>query len=265
MSGRQWPGEGRSGNDRLRLRRFGIYTVFVNPERCIGCLQCEIACAVEHSDSRDGSTAFLETPLPRKRVHVGAGPVPTTAYPNRCRHCDPAPCQRVCPTGAITRDDAEGLVLIDAGRCIGCAMCAVVCPFDVVTFHPLAGGYRPDSAVAVKCDGCEQRVRRGEEPACAEVCKVDALVYGEINELMASGRLRETGAVLAASGVTPTALPGGDPLADLRAWGDAQLNAAVSASTAWQQRWRTGGEAPPDRNAGGTGPTTDTKEEGGTP
>ncbi|MGD8533923.1 MAG: 4Fe-4S binding protein, partial [Gammaproteobacteria bacterium] len=28
-------------------------TVFVNPERCIGCRQCEFACAVEHSHSRD--------------------------------------------------------------------------------------------------------------------------------------------------------------------------------------------------------------------
>ena len=239
--------------------------VFVNPERCIGCLQCEIACAVEHSVGQDESTAFLEIPLPRKRVHVEAGPVPTTAYPNRCRHCDPAPCQRVCPTGAITRDDVEGLVLIDAARCIGCAMCAVVCPFDVVTFHPLVGGHRPDSAVAVKCDGCEQRVRRGEEPACAEVCKVDALVYGEINELMTSGRLRESGAVLAASGVTPTELPGGDPLAGLHAWGHARLQAAAAGSAAWQQRWRTDREVLPDQDATGTGPTNNTTREGGTP
>jgi carbon-monoxide dehydrogenase iron sulfur subunit len=239
--------------------------VFVNPERCIGCLQCEIACAVEHSEGQDESTAFLETPMPRKRVHVEAGPVPTTAYPNRCRHCDPAPCQRVCPTGAITRDDAEGLVLVDAGRCIGCAMCAVVCPFDVITFHPLAGGYRPDSAVAVKCDGCEERVRQGVEPACAEVCKVDALVYGDINELVASGRVRESGAVLAAAGVTPTELPGGDPLAGLHAWGHARLQAAVSGSTAWQQRWRTGREPRPDDGANGKRPNEDTTREGGTP
>ena len=125
-------------------------TVFINPERCIGCLQCEIACAVEHSTSQDTAAAFLETPIPRKRVHVEAGPVPTTAFPNRCRHCDPAPCQRVCPSGAITRDEAEGLVLIDPQRCIGCAMCAVVCPFDVVTFHPLAEGPGPETNVAVK-------------------------------------------------------------------------------------------------------------------
>jgi carbon-monoxide dehydrogenase iron sulfur subunit len=184
--------------------------VFVNPEKCIGCLHCQIACAIEHSQSRDDATAFAERPVPRTRIHVDPGPVAATAYPNRCRHCEPAPCQSVCPTGAITRDTADGIVLVEAARCIGCAMCAVVCPFAVLTFHPLADGPGPDVAVAVKCDGCIERLRRGEPPACAEACKVGALVYGDINDLVAEGRLRETGAVLAASAVVASASANGD-------------------------------------------------------
>jgi len=179
-----------------------VRSVFVNPERCIGCRQCEIACAIEHSAGQDPMSAFLETPVPRTRVHVGQGIEPTTAFPNRCRHCDPAPCQQVCPTGAITRDERFDVVLVDAGRCIGCAMCAVVCPFDVITFYPLAGGSDSHTAVAVKCDGCEERLERGENPACVEACKVDALVFGELNALVQEARLRETGAVLAAAGPT---------------------------------------------------------------
>jgi Fe-S-cluster-containing dehydrogenase component len=108
-------------------------------------------------------------------------------------------------------------------------MCAVVCPFDVLTFHPLVGSLNLETAVAVKCDGCLDRVSRGEAPACAEACKVDALVYGEINELMASGRLRETGAVLAAAGSAPTAPVGGDPLAGWRSFGVARVAAAEVA------------------------------------
>ena len=236
-------------------------TVFVNPERCIGCLQCEIACAVEHSESQDESMAFLETPVPRKRVHVEVGPVPTTAFPNRCRHCDPAPCQRVCPTGAITRDAAEGLVLIDPRRCIGCAMCAVVCPFDVVTFHPLATGPGPEINVAVKCDGCESRVRHGATPACVEACKVGALVFGDLNELVAGGRLRETGAVLAATAPYPTAVPGGDPLAGWHAWGDAQRAVGRGAPFPWERQLRDG-------DANGSGARSNgkaTRQEKGTP
>jgi carbon-monoxide dehydrogenase iron sulfur subunit len=233
-----------------------VDTVFVSPERCIGCLQCELACAVEHSVGHDEASAFLESPVPRKRVHVLGGPVSATAFPNKCRHCDPAPCQQVCPTGAISRDADADLVLVDAGRCIGCAMCAVVCPFDVISFHPLTGGQRSDAAVAVKCDGCVDRVHRGVEPACSEVCKVDALVFGDLNELTSAGRLRESAAVLAASAVGPGAFPHGDPLAGLHAWGEARVAAGGAAASAWERR-RT--DARPIE------PRPDHHHEGGTP
>jgi len=228
-----------------------MQTVFVNPERCIGCLQCELACAVEHSSSQDASAAFLELPVPRKRVHVEPGPMPTLAFPNRCRHCDPAPCLQVCPSGAITREAGLDLVLVEPGRCIGCAMCAVVCPFDVVTFHPLADGPAPDVSVAVKCDGCVDRVRRGEEPACSEVCKVDALVFGDLNELVSAGSLREAGAVLAAAGVGISPLPADDPLTGWRAWGAAERTAG-DASTEWGRRnGRAGGSQSAGNDQGG--------------
>lgn len=176
-----------------------MFTVFVNPERCIGCLQCELACAVEHSASGDAARALLEIPLPRKRVHVQAGLQPNTAFPNKCRHCDPAPCQQVCPTAAIYRDAAHDVVLIDASKCIGCAMCAMVCPFDVLTYYPLADGGAAGRTVAVKCDSCIDRLRQDLVPACVEVCKVGALEFGDLNDLVAAGRQRETAAVLAAT------------------------------------------------------------------
>lgn len=201
-----------------------MQSVFINPERCIGCLQCELACAVEHSGSQDLSAAFLEIPTPRKRVHVQGGPIPTFAFPNRCRHCDPAPCLQVCPTGAIYRDDEHGLVIVDEKKCIGCAMCAVICPFDVVTFYPLAEGPSPEIAVAVKCDGCVDRVSAGRIPACVEVCKVDALVFGEINELVAAGRARQSALALAAVGTGAEDQEG--PLSGWHAWGRAEAAAA---------------------------------------
>ncbi|HLF41091.1 MAG TPA: 4Fe-4S dicluster domain-containing protein [Acidimicrobiia bacterium] len=205
--------------------------VFVLPERCIGCRQCELACALEHSASRELAGAFAEDPVPRSRVHVAPGPVPSTAYPNQCRHCDPAPCQQVCPTAAIARDAAFGLVLVDPGRCIGCAMCAVVCPFDVITFHPAVGGPGPEIPVAVKCDGCVERRHRGAIPACVEVCKVGALVFGDVNELVAAGRVDVAGTVLAAAGVTRAPAPGVDPLGRWRSWGEETVSIAGSAAS----------------------------------
>jgi len=161
-------------------------TVFVNPERCIGCKQCQIACAVEHSQSKSLYEAITEEPKPRPRVLVAPGLYLDTSFPNKCRHCDPAPCMTVCPTAAIHRDLSTGIVLVDQLKCIACAMCAMVCPFDVITFYPTS----TNKLAAIKCDHCIERQNRGEVPACVEACKVDALVFEDINELVKSARTR---------------------------------------------------------------------------
>jgi len=161
-------------------------TVFVNPENCIGCRHCEIACAVEHSQSQDVLTAFFEYPIPQPRIHVEPG-VNFTTFPNKCRHCDPAPCMQACPTGALYRDETTGSVLLDGYKCITCGMCAVVCPFDVVAFHR-SWNIHLDKEINYKCDHCIERQTRGEIPACVEACKTGALVFGEINEIAKQGR-----------------------------------------------------------------------------
>jgi len=156
--------------------------VVVHPERCVGCMQCMVACAVAHSRSGQLYAALTETPLPRPRVHVGAG-LTNEGFPNRCRHCDPAPCLLACLAGAIFRDAHTGTVLIDPDKCINCASCAMACPYGVIRFHedPVAP---PGKTVAVKCDNCDQRVAQGLVPACTEVCKSGALTYEEMDEAM---------------------------------------------------------------------------------
>ena len=193
-------------------------TVFVNPERCIGCRQCEFSCAVAHSQSQDPAQAIVETPLPRSRIHILPGPALHTSFPNRCRHCEPAPCVVACPTGAMSRDEDQDVVLADSHKCIACAMCAMVCPFDAIDFHAQATA-APARIVAVKCDGCIERVQDGLEPACVEACKSGALVFGELNELIAAGRASEISAVFSAVAATP--LPARIPasVAGWRAWG----------------------------------------------
>ncbi|WP_022666711.1 4Fe-4S dicluster domain-containing protein [Desulfospira joergensenii] len=156
--------------------------VIVNPERCVGCMQCMLACARVHSRSLDLTGAALETPGPRSRVHVGAGRY-NEGFPNRCRHCDPAPCQMACLTGAIFRDPASATVLINPDRCINCASCAMACPYGVLRFHEDATA-PPGRAVAVKCDNCDLRVSQGKIPACAEACKTGALVYKDLEAAM---------------------------------------------------------------------------------
>lgn len=197
-----------------------MQTVFINPERCIGCRQCEFACAVAHSASKDPALALAEDPAPKTRIHVSPGWAYNLSIPSRCRHCDPAPCEQVCPTGAMARDARHDLVLVDTHKCIACAMCAMVCPFDAVTFYAQANGM-PARVVATKCDGCVERLDKGEEPACVEACKVDALLFGDLNSLIEAGRLQASAAVLAA---TTSQVPLEHPPATIsgwRAWGEA--------------------------------------------
>jgi carbon-monoxide dehydrogenase iron sulfur subunit len=152
-------------------------TVIVRPERCVGCLQCRLACAVEHSAGKNLYTAISEATRPKARLRIYPGNR-NLAFPNKCRHCDPAPCQEVCIAGAIKKNAARGTVDIDPQRCISCAMCAMACPFGVLTYSPVH--LAPDkAAVALKCDQCPDREKAGKAPACVTACKVGALTYGD--------------------------------------------------------------------------------------
>jgi carbon-monoxide dehydrogenase iron sulfur subunit len=105
----------------------------------------------------------------------------------------------VCPTGAISRDAELDMVIIDGQKCITCAMCAMVCPFDVLTFYP-SSAVQTGKTVALKCDHCIDRQREGQVPACVDACKVGALVFGDINELVKDASLHLARAVSVAVG-----------------------------------------------------------------
>ena len=174
--------------------------VLVHPERCVGCMQCMVACAVEHSQTKSVMAAF-ERPRPRSRIHVGAGTA-NEGFPNRCRHCDPAPCLGACLPGAIYRTREMETVLIDHDKCINCASCAMACPFGVLRFH---ADYMapPGKAVAVKCDNCVERQRRGEIPACVETCKAGALTFEDPEEAMQRKTSEVAKSVWVAAGDAP--------------------------------------------------------------
>jgi len=159
---------GLLGGERMK-------NVVVHPERCVGCMQCMIACATAHSHTKATPAALLEVPRPSPRVHVGAG-IYNEGFPNRCRHCDPAPCLLACLPGAIYRDPETDTVLVNYDRCINCASCAMACPYGVIRYTE---DYKapPGKVVSVKCDNCVERQHEGKVPACVETCKTGALTF----------------------------------------------------------------------------------------
>ena len=90
-----------------------------------------------------------------------------------CRHCTDAPCVAVCRTGAMFQDSVTGIVDRKKEKCVGCWMCAMICPYGVI-------GRQKEARVAVKCDRCKDL----DEPACVRACPAGTLVFATEGEFM---------------------------------------------------------------------------------
>ncbi len=172
------------------------YMIYVDTERCVGCRSCEIACAVEHSATKNLFTAIREKPLPNPRVLVLHHE--NVNVPLRCLHCADAPCTRVCPSGAM-HYTPEGFVVCDEAKCIGCGLCSLACPIG----HPEVS---TATGKVIKCDFCYHRVREGREPACVEACPTGALIFGTTSEVLEE--IRRRAAKKLVSGLSYMIIPG---------------------------------------------------------
>ncbi|NMB40954.1 MAG: 4Fe-4S dicluster domain-containing protein [Firmicutes bacterium] len=141
--------------------------ILINLEHCIGCKSCELACAVEHSESKNIFTAIFEDRLPVSRVYVEAGP--EFNFPLQCRHCADAQCIKACIGGALWREAETGLVKHISEKCVGCWMCVMVCPFGSIVQDR-------KEQIALKCDRCPDR----EIPACVAACPTKAISLQEV-------------------------------------------------------------------------------------
>ena len=164
------------------------YGFYIDSARCTGCKTCELAC----KDYKD-----LTPDVSYRRIYEYAGgewqPNGNTWQQNvfayylsiACNHCADPACTKVCPSGAMHKRDADGLVVVNEDICIGCKSCAMACPYG-------APQYNAEKHHMTKCDGCHERVSQGKKPICVESCPLRALDFGPISELRAKyGALAE--------------------------------------------------------------------------
>jgi len=169
--------------------------------RCVGCQTCTAAC--KHTNATPPSVQWRRV----LDLKIGEYPDVSRAFvPVGCMHCADPPCMHVCPSTA-TGQREDGIVTIDYDLCIGCAYCAVACPYQArykVDKPRFAYGgnrrmrseaAREDPArlgVAQKCTFCSDRIDYGlahgltpgidpdATPACVNSCIADALHFGDL-------------------------------------------------------------------------------------
>jgi DMSO reductase iron-sulfur subunit len=139
----------------------------IHADRCIGCFTCAMAC--KNYNGIQGDIAWRQVyPLAEKHFVQDE----RAFYSLSCNHCGSPVCVSVCPTGAHSKREQDGVVIHDQDKCIGCTNCIRACPFG-------APRYNETLRKAEKCSMCWQRLDAGLEPACVQACPVQAITIEE--------------------------------------------------------------------------------------
>ena len=136
--------------------------VYVDKNRCLGCFNCERACAL-HRFAHDGSS--------QSYIRVDVDFESRIVRTSTCRQCKNAACARVCPTGALVRNPQTGIIAVNMEICIGCANCEQACVLGNVRIIPELGA-------AGKCDLC------GGDPQCVQSCFARALLFDSLRNVI---------------------------------------------------------------------------------
>ena len=132
-----------------------IKSLSIDPKKCTGCLQCEMACSYEHTGAINPS---------KSRIKVFDFEHEGRKVPYTCTQCAEAWCMASCPVEAIKLDPATGAKVVLEATCVGCKVCTIACPFGTVN-------YMADVGKVQKCDLC------GGDPECAKACPTGAITY----------------------------------------------------------------------------------------
>jgi Fe-S-cluster-containing dehydrogenase component len=182
----------------LKAKRWAMV---VDTQKCRpDCRDCIIACHLAHNVPDFGNPKDdVHWISAEKMTHV----FPAEAHPRLpesiknlpilvfCNHCENPPCVRVCPTQA-TFQRADGIVMMDYHRCIGCRFCMAACPYGSRSMNfrdprPFIRKTNPDfptrtKGVVEKCNFCEERLAQGLSPACVAACSQKALAFGDLED-----------------------------------------------------------------------------------
>lgn len=148
--------------------------ILFDATQCVGCLECEAACARQNDLAYDEEVAKLKKTSEHKLTYVAIRNTGEEKYLRRlCMHCEDPACVSVCPVKALVKTKA-GPVVYDASKCMGCRYCMIACPYGVPKYE-----WSKAIPTVKKCVMCSDRVEKGQQTACAEACPTGATKFGD--------------------------------------------------------------------------------------
>ncbi|NLM22128.1 MAG: 4Fe-4S binding protein [Peptococcaceae bacterium] len=150
--------------------------ILFEPEACIGCHGCEVACK---------NWRKVELGLKWRKVDTswqGIYPdVKSVFSSTACKHCEKPECMLACPAEAITKEKLTGAVVVKQENCIGCRLCLEACPYEIPQFG--------SDQKMQKCDLCHIDLAGHQQepdkncyvPPCVATCPTHALRLVPVN------------------------------------------------------------------------------------
>ena len=158
------------------MEQWGFY---FDQSRCVGCHACSIACKDWH-DIGAGPVQWRRVTSRERGIY----PTVFLSYLSlSCNHCEQPACAQSCPSGAITKREEDGIVVVDREVCLGNTacdeLCKKACPYSVPQFGEEEG------AKMQMCTFCLDRVVKNKKPICVDACPMRALDADPLEELKA--------------------------------------------------------------------------------
>jgi anaerobic dimethyl sulfoxide reductase subunit B len=153
---------------------------YFDQTRCTGCNACQVTCK-DVNDIPAGPENWLRLGY----TEQGRTPDLLVTYLfSPCWQCAEPVCAEACPSEAISKRTADGIVVVDRAACLGketCgAKCEKACPYGAPQFGP------EQDAKMAKCHFCLPLWEKGGKPACVVACPTRALDAAPLDELQAT-------------------------------------------------------------------------------
>ncbi len=127
------------------------------PEKCSGCLSCELACSFQHSAYFDRFKSRIRILVDEERSRIDI---------QQCIQCDELSCVEACPTEALSVEERLGCVVLDEALCTHCRKCYKACRYH-------GAFWDQERNLPLICDLCLG------EPQCQKPCRLHQAIQAK--------------------------------------------------------------------------------------